>query len=530
VLLVALLAGVGLFTPPAAVAGTRAAAPAGETPAQRIARETQAAVKGSERGNTSLEPVRTVQVQTQAEIPGQTGATTDPQAGRWTTCELPVGFNPVHASVLPDGTVLLMAGSGNSPEDFQAGHLRSYIFTPDTCSTEEVPTPSDVFCSGHTSLANGNVLVAGGTGKYDPYGGVRTSYEYDWVQRRFVPVAPMAHGRWYPSAIELGNGDAFVVSGLDERGALVTRAEIYHPTTRTWTTVPYQFTAPTYPQMLPTAGGRLFFTGVGYAETAHRVGFLKPLTGQFQAVGGLGTSKRDQGASFFVPFTQGRKVMVAGGGVSTTALIDLYSSPNPTYKAGPNMRGPRRYLSHATLFDGRVLLAGGQDSLGRPVYSTQLYQPGLNRFEPSAPASGAHQYHSSMWVDPAGRAILIGGNPVRGTVQRLVEVYHPWYADVADRPVLTAAPATIAHNQAFTVGAQLAAGTTLQSVRMLRMASTTHQFGSAEGDFTLAAASMPSGPGWKLNLSANLTPPGYYYLVAVDSRGVPSVARVVKVT
>jgi hypothetical protein len=28
----------------------------------------------------------------------------------------------------------------------------------------------------------------------------------------------------------------------------------------------------------------------------------------------------------------------------------------------------------------------------------------------------------------------------------------------------------------------------------------------------------------------NLTPPGYYYLVAVDSRGVPSVADIAKVT
>jgi hypothetical protein len=31
-------------------------------------------------------------------------------------------------------------------------------------------------------------------------------------------------------------------------------------------------------------------------------------------------------------------------------------------------------------------------------------------------------------------------------------------------------------------------------------------------------------------MSSNLTPPGYYYLVAVDSRGVPSVASIVKVT
>jgi hypothetical protein len=65
-----------------------------------------------------------------------------------------------------------------------------------------------------------------------------------------------------------------------------------------------------------------------------------------------------------------RKVMVAGGGGATTALIDLYSSPKPVYRPGPPLSGPRRYLSHATLFDGRVLLAGGQDAQGRPVTTT----------------------------------------------------------------------------------------------------------------------------------------------------------------
>jgi galactose oxidase len=222
--------------------------------------------------------------------------------------------------------------------------------------------------------------------------------------------------------------------------------------------------------------------------------------------------------------------MVAGGGGATTALIDLYSSPKPVYRPGPSLSGPRRYLSHATLFDGRVLLAGGQDAQGRPVYTSQLYQPATNRLEASAPSWAAHQYHSAMWVDPAGRAILVGGNPSRGTVQGMVERFEPWYVDVADRPEITEAPATIAHNQAFTVGVQLAAGTTVKSVQVHRLASVTHQLGASEGDFTLAVAGTPDGPGWKLGISSSLTPPGYYYLVAVDSRGVPSVARIVKVT
>jgi hypothetical protein len=441
VLTTALLAGVALLMLPVPAAGQ----PPGETEAERIARETIAAVRASEQGglSTSLAPLTPAQ--------RQRLAVAGPLAGRWTTCQLPEGFNPVHASVLPDGTVLLMAGSGNDPADLAAGRFQSYLFSSD-----------------------GNVLVAGGTKRYDPFYGLRTSYEYDWVNRQFVRLPLMAGGgRWYPGATQLGSGDVFVVSGLNGVGALNTQPEVYHQRSRTWSVTPYRLSVPTYAHMLPTAGGRLFFTGVGFGGSAVRVGFLRPLTGSFQPVSGLDTNRRDQGASFFVPFSQGGKVLVAGGGVATTALIDLYSSASPVYRAGPGLGKATKYLSHATLLDGRVLLAG---------------------------------------------------------VQRLVERFEPWYIDVADRPVITSAPAAIAHNQPFTAQVQLAAGTTLKHLRLFRLMSTTHQFGAAEGDFTLGAVSTPSGPGWSLTMSPNLTPPGFYYLVAVDSRDVPSAARIIKIT
>ena len=209
----ALLAGVALLTVPGSGAGQpQGTRPPPETEAQRIARETIAAVRASEQGtlNTSLAPLPASQRRVVA----------GPLAGRWTTCQLPEGFNPVHASVLPDGTVLLMAGSGNDPADLAAGRFQSYLFAPDTCAATRLPTPGDLFCSGHAMLPNGNILVAGGTKRYDPFYGLRTSYEYDWINKRFVPLPLMAGGgRWYPGATQLGSGDVFVLSGLNGAGA-----------------------------------------------------------------------------------------------------------------------------------------------------------------------------------------------------------------------------------------------------------------------------------------------------------------------
>ena len=140
----ALLVGVGLLVPPAPAAGvTRGTAASGESEAARIARETIESIQANERSalQTSMAPLTPAQ-RRPLEVAG-------PMAGRWTRCELPVGFNPVHASVLPDGSVLLMAGSGNSKAAFLAGQFQSYLFFPDTCGTYKLPTPGDMFCSGH---------------------------------------------------------------------------------------------------------------------------------------------------------------------------------------------------------------------------------------------------------------------------------------------------------------------------------------------------------------------------------------------
>jgi hypothetical protein len=191
VLATALLAGGALLLAPPVAAGPPETGPRIETEAQRIAREMIAAVRANEQAEltTSLAPLTPAQRQRLA-VDG-------PLAGRWTTCQLPEGFNPVHASVLPDSTVLLMAGSGNNTADFAAGRFQSYIFSSDTCAATRSPMPGDLFCSGHAGLPNGHVLIAGGTKAYDPFFGLRTSYEYDWVNRRFVrlPASSSANSR-----------------------------------------------------------------------------------------------------------------------------------------------------------------------------------------------------------------------------------------------------------------------------------------------------------------------------------------------
>jgi hypothetical protein len=89
--------------------------------------------------------------------------------GDWSVVQLPREYRlqAVHAALLPTGKVLLIAGSGNDRAAFAAGTFTTVVWDPMTGATTPVPTPEDLFCGGHAYLPNGDLLVAGGTSKYE---------------------------------------------------------------------------------------------------------------------------------------------------------------------------------------------------------------------------------------------------------------------------------------------------------------------------------------------------------------------------
>ena len=89
--------------------------------------------------------------------------------GKWDIVSIPDSdkINAIHQALLPTGKVLLIAGSGNDKDNFKAGTFKSMIYDPSNGKSTLVPTPVDLFCSGHAFLPNGNLLVAGGTQNYE---------------------------------------------------------------------------------------------------------------------------------------------------------------------------------------------------------------------------------------------------------------------------------------------------------------------------------------------------------------------------
>ncbi len=317
-----------------------------------------------------------------AETPADPVVPTDPShAGQWTVRPAPAPVRSVHAILLQNGKVLLMAGSGNDASAFAAGTFKSYLYDPVADTFELIETPKDVFCSGHVQLANGNVLVIGGTAAYpDPpapgqppstaYKGQNAAWIFDIHTNTYTPVTrhglagpPLLSGAWYPSATELGNGDVIAFGGIDETGAGRTKTDYFTDPANPGTNgdLPGEFvgfgsgklqqTFPwywgEYPSMILAADGRLFFSGShvfgGGIEGSEQApsgsslyNFLcnpnadreyvaqhpgTDVAFRVQDTPGLrDTDHRDQSASLLLPPAQDQKVMILGGGDTYTTL------------------------------------------------------------------------------------------------------------------------------------------------------------------------------------------------------------------
>ena len=248
--------------------------------------------------------------------------------------------------VLSNGKILFMAGSGNDPNAFEMKNFTSTIWDPRSNTWTDVPTPADVFCSGHVQLPNGNVLILGGTQAFPApdgsrsYEGLKASWIFNISTNTYQQVNDMNTGHWYPSATELGNGSIFAQGGLNETGDGTVTNEEFNPTTNTWAglnNVPQQWSYfGLYPADILTQNGQLFYTGShvfsgdSSRPTASRATLIdltnNTLTDDARLAGHR-QPPRDQSMAVLLPPAQNQKVMIMGGGNIDTNVDAEAASP-----------------------------------------------------------------------------------------------------------------------------------------------------------------------------------------------------------
>jgi Domain of unknown function (DUF1929)/Glyoxal oxidase N-terminus len=473
--------------------------------------------------------------------------------GQWSTLPYLMPINPIHAALLSNGKVLVVAGSGNcapshsgcptGPPYGPSNNSGALLWDPVTGAITQFSVSWDMFCNGMGLLPDGRALIDGGTIQYGPFEGQPQAAVFDPATNTFTNVQNMAHGRWYPTVLTLEDGRVMAFSGLKETGRTNTAVEFYTVGSGWSQQYPASWTPDLYPRLHLLPNGKVFYSG---AQTTSKL--FDPLTRTWNT--NIATTiygnARVYGTSVLLPLTPAGnydpQVIIMGGhspATATTEIIDMGAS-TPAWQSGPDMSEPRIQMNAVILPDGRVLAVGGSvndEDASTASLNADLLGPDPNNagkyiFSSAGANAYARLYHSVALLLPDATVWFAGGNPAYGNYVKQMEIYKPPYlfnsTGLAPRPSITSAPSSISYGKAFTVQTPDAAN--ILHVVLVRNGTVTHAFGMDQREVEM---SFTAGSG-ALTVTAppngNIAPPGYYMLFVLNNFGVPSVATFVQVT
>lgn len=484
----------------------------------------------------------------------------------------------IHASLLPTNQILMFGGSEHNAAQNESGNpadldnSRLFNLTGDPLIETITSPDTDVFCSGHAYLADGRLLVGGGTKEW---GGEHEGHGHDlnflgehacWIYHprartwdrvhdfNFEPGEPDGGGRWYPTLVTLANGEVLSVAGhpfrTDSRHNNDT-PERYSPGGDTWSLLTAErldvgIRSRYYPRFHLLPDGNVFF--VSPVNDACRI--YNPFTGltvgaTIPAAGGGRYNNSWDFPSVLLPLlpTDGYRPRVMICGDTEAKKIDL-SQVNPTWqdtaaRTGAAAGRQRRFACSVILPNGEIFVSGGINggsSDTNAVKEGEIYNPGIdwNTGQFTAPdswttvdaAEAVRNYHSTALLLPDGRVWVAGssknadqGDPsIVGELR--IEVFKPDYDANPSRPQLSDVPASTGYGQTFDVTISTTAE--IRRVAITRCGSVTHAF---DGDQRYVGLTFTLLEDNRLRVisppNSRIAPPGYYLLWIVDANGLP---------
>lgn len=218
---------------------------------------------------------------------------------------------------------------------------------------------------------------------------------------------------------------------------------------------------------------------------------------------------------------------------SAAATVIDVNGPVPVLREQAPMANPRQWANATVLPDGRVVVTGGTrfaDNAGADaVYSAEIWNPATGRWTTGRSAAVYRGYHSAAILLPNGTILSTGGGVPGPATNLNAEIYYPPYlfrtqngvAQLAPRPRIASISALRGGwGQTLTLG--MASSTAIRQVVLMGLGQTTHSFNSGQRRVPLTFSQAGTQLSVRLPASANLAPPGYYMVVAIDQAGVPS--------
>ncbi|KAL1861568.1 hypothetical protein Daus18300_008831 [Diaporthe australafricana] len=473
---------------------------------------------------------------------------------------------PVAAYIVPafpESSRLLMFSSWGKDAFGGAGgqtQFADYNFKTGAISARTVAnTGHDMFCPGISSLQDGRILITGGSNADV------TSF-YDPASNAFTKGPNMITPRGYQTSTTLSDGRIFTIGGAYSPPIVAKDAEVYDPVGNKWTALPNAKVGPmltvdhegvwredNHGWLVGWKNGSVFQAGPSQNQNWYGTAG----TGS-QAAAGI----RDTAAAMcgvWAMYEPG-KIFSAGGAPDYTdspatnrAHITTINNPNQAaaVERVADMAYPRGFANAVVLPDGQVLVTGGQkrslvftDTDG--ILAAEIFNPATKTWKTLAAEAVPRNYHSVSLLLPDGTVFSGGGglcyvgqpgassaNCDKAVDHADGQIFTPPYLFKADgtaatRPVISTVSATTVK-----VGAKLTASVNMANSKLVlvRIGSSTHSINSDQRRVPLTNVAV-SGTSYTATLPADsgILIPGHYYLFAVSSTGVPSVAKTVRVT
>jgi hypothetical protein len=273
-----------------------------------------------------------------------------------------------------------------------------------------------------TLLNNGKVLVAGGT---DANGSpVATAEIYDPTTGTFSTTGNMATARAHFAATLLANGKVLVTGGLDTSGNPLATAEIYDPTAGTFsaTTGNMVYVHASHTATLLNTGKVLV---VGWGNVIAEL--FDPSAGTFTATGSMVEGRVSHTATLL----SSGKVLLTGGiqgappATTVLAEAELYDPATGSFSQTlGSLATARQWHTASLLSNGKVLVAGGMvDNSGTATATAELYDPTTGLFSATGSLASVRDFHTASALKD-GTILLTGGDDGGGTLAS-AEVYDP---------------------------------------------------------------------------------------------------------
>ena len=268
-----------------------------------------------------------------------------------------------------------------------------------------------------TALADGRVLVAGGTGTSDR--ALDSALLYDPGTNKFSPTGVLTTARGEHTATLLSSGLVLITGGgpaswVTGAGSFLASAELYDPKTGTFTNTGSMSTPRTGHTATRLSDGRVLITGgndiAGRAVATAEL--YDPATGTFSPTGSMSTVRGFHTATLL---TDGR-VLIAGGDTAAwddngpyLATAELYDPKTGKFTATGSMAVGRALHAATLLSSGRVLVTGGvSDSGNFSLASAEVYDPATGSFTAAGPMTVGRVFQSATLL-PDGRVLVAGG-------------------------------------------------------------------------------------------------------------------------